>query len=205
MRRLFASPSHVSLFPTGLRLLTCQLTVLVPPTITPFEFPGQLKSGDMATAVCLASGSPPLTFKWLKDGRQVDLSTATVADSIHFSTIFLKDLQLKDAGNYSCLASNSFGSSSHTSRLSVACESSPLGRKSRSSRASLLLSSCSCLAEETSGRQGGSGWRGSRRVRSDWRTDASRRVEATDRYASSRHPDSPLVTRVPLSRKALPG
>ena len=94
-----------------------------PPKISPFEFSSQLKAGDKASAACLASGSPPLAFKWLKEGREVEGTGASITSTEDFSTLVIKNARREDAGNYTCVVSNGLGSESHTARLRITCES----------------------------------------------------------------------------------
>ena len=70
----------------------------------------------------MAAGTPPFAFKWLKDGRDSLLGSATTMVSDEVSTLFLKDLSVDDSGNYTCVASNSHASDRFTARLSVRCE-----------------------------------------------------------------------------------
>ena len=68
---------------------------------------------------CRATGAPPLTYTWLKDGdkmprRRMDpfLNTSTWS-------LKLKDLEPNDSGKYTCVVSNSYGSINHTYTLQV--------------------------------------------------------------------------------------
>ena len=93
------------------------------PKITPFEFPTHLKLGEKTSVSCMATGSTPLRFKWLKDGSEVPANLATIINSEEFSTIFIKNMSPVHSGNYTCVAENSFGSDRFTASLSVKCES----------------------------------------------------------------------------------
>ena len=68
---------------------------------------------------CNAKGTPPLKYTWLKDGellkgRRLDPYLNT---SIWY--LKLKDLVPKDAGQYTCIVSNRYGSINHTYTVRV--------------------------------------------------------------------------------------
>jgi len=58
--------------------------------------------GKSVTFTVSASGAPPLTYQWLKDGGPVTGATG--------SSLLLTNLQMMDAGSYSVVVSNSLGS-----------------------------------------------------------------------------------------------
>ena len=68
---------------------------------------------------CKAKGTPPLNFTWLKDGeflrgRRLDPYLNT---SIWY--LKLKNLEVKDAGQYTCIVSNRYGNINHTYTVTV--------------------------------------------------------------------------------------
>ena len=68
---------------------------------------------------CKASGSPPLTYGWLKNGspllgRRLD---PHLNSSLWY--LKLKDLIPDDDGNYTCIVRNPYGSIRHTYTLKV--------------------------------------------------------------------------------------
>ncbi|XP_074593981.1 cell adhesion molecule Dscam1-like [Brevipalpus obovatus] len=72
----------------------------------------------------LQKGSLPVQFEWLKDGKIIQTSSKIEVDtSKKSSDLLLQSLAMSDAGNYTCRASNSFGSDQSTSQLIV--EGSP--------------------------------------------------------------------------------
>ena len=91
-----------------------------PPKITPFEFVQGLKTGDKIALTCSSSGSPPLTFQWLKNGIVIkeDDSTKVIKDE-DLSTIKFKSLRSTDSGDYECRASNNEGVDSFSARLAI--------------------------------------------------------------------------------------
>ena len=101
-----------------------RLTVgLAKPKVLPFEFPKQVNAGDSVTVVCVAKGSSPVRYEWSKDGLAFSRETASIVASDELSTIHIKSLQATHAGNYTCTASNAFGSDSFSARIRVQSES----------------------------------------------------------------------------------
>ncbi|XP_074605134.1 CAVP-target protein-like [Brevipalpus obovatus] len=79
------------------------------------------KSGQRSYISCvLQGGSVPVHFEWLKDGKTVQTSRNIEIDiSKKMSALILESLSMSDAGNYTCRASNSFGSHQATSHLVI--------------------------------------------------------------------------------------
>ena len=68
---------------------------------------------------CNAKGTPPLKYIWLKDG---ELLKGRRPDQYLNTSIWylkLKDLVPKDAGQYTCIVSNRYGSINHTYTVRV--------------------------------------------------------------------------------------
>ncbi|XP_074605119.1 cell adhesion molecule Dscam1-like [Brevipalpus obovatus] len=80
-----------------------------------------LKAGKPASLTCvLAEGSLPVDFEWLKENNVIRSSKNTVIDkSQRTSSLFIETLTIPDSGNYTCKASNQFGSDISTSQLIV--------------------------------------------------------------------------------------
>ena len=146
-----------------------------PPKISPFEFSSQLKAGDKASAACLASGSPPLAFKWLKEGREVEGTGASITSTEDFSNIVIKHASSDHSGNYTCVVTNGFGSDSHTSRLRITCESASLVVTRTNTK---VVNSSSRLGQASSGHTSG------RRKRRESGVRSSRGTVAADRVAT---------------------
>lgn len=91
------------------------------PKIQPFQLPGSVKAGEKVSATCnLVSGTPPVTFGWLKDGKDVTrLSKDVSYDGNFISVLTIPATSLDSRGNYTCRARNVFGSDSHTVYLKV--------------------------------------------------------------------------------------
>ncbi|XP_036791689.1 hemicentin-1 [Oncorhynchus mykiss] len=85
------------------------LTVLVPPKISISSSPEELMVA-VNTALeleCTAEGIPPPTLSWLKDGHPLQGDSEIVQEDGHFLRI--TQVQVEDAGLYTCLATSSAG------------------------------------------------------------------------------------------------
>jgi hypothetical protein len=58
--------------------------------------------GKTVTFTVTTAGTPPLSYQWLKNGTPIEGATG--------SSLVLTNLQLSDAGNYSVVVSNAYGS-----------------------------------------------------------------------------------------------
>ena len=92
-----------------------------PPKIRPFSFPPRSPIGSIVAAMCtVSSGSQPLTFQWLKNGRELtSSSTHLIGTSLSMATLEIPKVQEFHDGNYTCRVSNSFGSDSLSAKLEV--------------------------------------------------------------------------------------
>ncbi|XP_011496238.1 PREDICTED: Down syndrome cell adhesion molecule-like protein Dscam2 [Ceratosolen solmsi marchali] len=99
-----------------------EVTVIVPPKISPFTADHDLHLGERTTLTCSVSrGDLPLTIFWLKDGRTMGPServTVTSVDQFN-SILMIESLSPDHNGNYSCVARNLAAEVSHTQRLVV--------------------------------------------------------------------------------------
>ncbi|GAA6066427.1 neural cell adhesion molecule L1.2 isoform X1, partial [Tachysurus ichikawai] len=68
-------------------------------------------SSDDITLKCEATGNPPPTYRWLKDGVEFDpASISGVITSHDLGSISVKDAPIHQfQGNYTCLVSNELG------------------------------------------------------------------------------------------------
>ncbi|XP_070407305.1 neuregulin 2b isoform X4 [Nothobranchius furzeri] len=79
-----------------------------------------LIEGDKLYLKCEASGSPSPTFRWYKDGHELqkgrDLKIKTNKKN---SKVQISRVRVEDSGNYTCVAENSLGQENATSIISV--------------------------------------------------------------------------------------
>ncbi|KAL3180819.1 hypothetical protein MRX96_037236 [Rhipicephalus microplus] len=91
-----------------------------PPEIQPMVFPTNLKEGAKFRAFCSATGSPPFTFKWLKNNQKLpEDDTVSTENAKDYNILVIGKLRKSHAGNYTCIVLNRVGKARHTSELVV--------------------------------------------------------------------------------------
>ncbi|KAM7389394.1 hypothetical protein PAMP_023375 [Pampus punctatissimus] len=79
-----------------------------------------LMEGDKLYLKCEASGNPSPSFRWYKDGHELqkgrDLKIKTNKKN---SKVQISCVRVEDSGNYTCVAENSLGQENVTSIISV--------------------------------------------------------------------------------------
>uniref|UniRef100_A0A4W4H1L1 Uncharacterized protein n=1 Tax=Electrophorus electricus TaxID=8005 RepID=A0A4W4H1L1_ELEEL len=82
--------------------------------------PVLVEEGRRLTMKCEASGSPPLSYKWYKDGTVLKKSKEVkIKGSKKNSKIQIASARLEDSGNYMCVVENEGGSNNSTSTVHV--------------------------------------------------------------------------------------
>ncbi|XP_026794384.1 neuregulin 2a isoform X6 [Pangasianodon hypophthalmus] len=90
------------------------------PTIKPLRSPVVVAEGARITVKCEASGKPPLSYKWYKDGTILEKSKQVrIRDKKKNSKVQIANARLEDSGNYMCVVENDSGSSNSTSTVHV--------------------------------------------------------------------------------------
>ncbi|KAH6928160.1 hypothetical protein HPB50_012349 [Hyalomma asiaticum] len=97
------------------------LHVRAPPTIKPFSFAKVASKGEKLSILCFVSGgTPPFSFSWLKDGKEVQSTeTMKVKTESDFSLTIIDSIDERSAGNYTCIVKNIFGFDTHSAYLDV--------------------------------------------------------------------------------------
>uniref|UniRef100_T1IV65 Ig-like domain-containing protein n=1 Tax=Strigamia maritima TaxID=126957 RepID=T1IV65_STRMM len=102
---------------------TAQLLVHVPPKVVPFSFQDEpLSEGTLVRVSCVVSrGDLPINITWLKDDRIIpsELPVSIREFDEYSSVLSIDPVKFKHAGNYSCIALNHAGISSHTAQLAI--------------------------------------------------------------------------------------
>ncbi|KAL3218119.1 hypothetical protein MRX96_050867 [Rhipicephalus microplus] len=105
----------------GFDSYSAYLDVEAPPTIKPFSFAKVASKGEKVSILCFVSGgTPPFSFSWLKDGKEVQTSeNVKVKTESDFSLTIISSIDEKSAGNYTCIVKNIFGFDTHSAYLDV--------------------------------------------------------------------------------------
>ncbi|XP_037872857.1 cell adhesion molecule Dscam2 isoform X2 [Bombyx mori] len=100
---------------------TVRIEVHKPPKIADFHFPEELEVGGSTQATCsLITGDKPIQFTWHKDNLPIPSALKTEQKNMDFfSILIIQDLTSAHSGEYTCKASNDFGSVSHSAPLIV--------------------------------------------------------------------------------------
>ncbi|KAH7958040.1 hypothetical protein HPB51_027977 [Rhipicephalus microplus] len=99
---------------------TSQLLITEAPQIQPFAFPKDPRANSKIVISCNAHvGTEPISFAWFKNGQRVvsDTKAQTKAFSETVSILTLLDVTSEDVGNYTCQATNRYGTDSLTAEL----------------------------------------------------------------------------------------
>ncbi|XP_060792266.1 neuregulin 2a isoform X2 [Neoarius graeffei] len=90
------------------------------PTIKPLRRQVLVAEGARITVKCEASGKPPLSYKWYKDGTILKKSKQVrIRARKKNSKVQIASARLEDSGNYMCVVENDSGSSNSTSTVHV--------------------------------------------------------------------------------------
>uniref|UniRef100_T1IV47 Down syndrome cell adhesion molecule-like protein Dscam2 n=1 Tax=Strigamia maritima TaxID=126957 RepID=T1IV47_STRMM len=100
-----------------------QLHVHVPPKVVPFSFQDEpLSEGTLVRVSCVVSrGDLPISITWLKDDHVIpaELSVSFKNFDEYSSVLSIDPVKLKHAGNYTCIAQNHAGISTHSAILTT--------------------------------------------------------------------------------------
>ncbi|KAI5735593.1 hypothetical protein M8J77_020362 [Diaphorina citri] len=100
-----------------------RLIVNVPPKIESFAFPFDgLPEGARTRVICgVTHGDPPLTIRWLKDGKPLSPRfPVNVSDLDSFSSLLsINSVSAAHSGEYTCVASNTAAQARYSSKLQV--------------------------------------------------------------------------------------
>ncbi|XP_044016886.1 Down syndrome cell adhesion molecule-like protein Dscam2 isoform X3 [Aphidius gifuensis] len=98
------------------------VTVIVPPKISPFFANRDLHLGERTSLTCsVTRGDQPIRITWLKDGRALGPSERVSITNVdqYNSMLMIESLSPDHNGNISCLVANNAGSTSYSATLVV--------------------------------------------------------------------------------------
>ncbi|KAM7308571.1 hypothetical protein ISCGN_012205 [Ixodes scapularis] len=100
-----------------------------PPKIRPFSFPKVVSKGEKISVMCLVSeGTPPFSFSWFKgSGELASVGNVRITADVDYSVAVINPIDVKSAGNYTCIVKNIHGFDSFSSLLEV--EAPPFFKK----------------------------------------------------------------------------
>ncbi|KAG8174362.1 hypothetical protein JTE90_011414 [Oedothorax gibbosus] len=119
--------SNVLLFSVIIAAVTLPIIVVkgdisqVEPIIQPFNFPESASQGQRVSATCgILQGSKPLTFKWMKDGKELfEVPNISVDMQSEYSVLTITPASKSNVGNYTCIVRNAYGEHMHTASFSL--------------------------------------------------------------------------------------
>lgn len=104
-------------------MLRLDVTILVAPQISPFEFADEsINADDMTGVTCMVSkGDFPLQITWTHNSLPIASSdgVAVAKTSKRVSQLTIDSVQAIHAGDYTCTARNKAGEASYTAVLNV--------------------------------------------------------------------------------------
>ncbi|XP_054157055.1 hemicentin-2-like [Oppia nitens] len=95
------------------------------PKLKPFLFERNVATGQSVRVYCrLLEGSPPVSFRWLKDGHQLKPMTlesmgVVIESREDYSSLVIDRVSAITSGIYTCLVSNIYGSDTYSDVLVV--------------------------------------------------------------------------------------
>lgn len=98
------------------------LSILVPPQISPFEFGEEaINAGEVTMLNCFVmKGDFPLRIHWTLNGKPLDhFIGISFSNNKRSSQLNIESVSSEHAGEYTCHASNSAGNSSYSAMLNV--------------------------------------------------------------------------------------
>lgn len=89
------------------------------PVLNPLSVPPNIAIGDITAITCtIKRGSRPVNFKWLHNGQEMRIdSKYKITSSDATSQFFIGEIQASDIGNFTCIASNAYGTHSKTENV----------------------------------------------------------------------------------------
>lgn len=118
---------EIGAFPSVLPVTICTYVVvrlIVSPQIAPISFGDEpVNAGDLVSVQCVVTkGDSPLEITWTFDSQPIrsDRMDVIVSNSgKRVKQLTIESVAARHAGEYTCVASNAAGSTSHSAKLDV--------------------------------------------------------------------------------------
>lgn len=95
----------------------------MPPQIQPFDFGDEvINSGEMATLTCsVTKGDYPIDIVWMLNGKAIGTNDGIIIAKMakRISSLSIESAYDFHIGNYTCIAKNKAGETSHTASLKI--------------------------------------------------------------------------------------
>ncbi|KAK7926115.1 hypothetical protein WMY93_008425 [Mugilogobius chulae] len=95
-------------------------TAAAPPKLKRMRAPLIVDEGNKLIVRCEATGNPAPTYRWFKDGNELQKSTTVrIKSNKKNSRVQISNAKLEDSGNYTCVVENSLGKDNSTGTVNV--------------------------------------------------------------------------------------
>lgn len=90
-----------------------------PPHFSFLLRPRLIQKNHTCKLICTVTSDPPAKIKWIKDGKPVDDQRAQALFKSGVASLEVFNIKMEDAGIYTCIATNEFGSDETSASITV--------------------------------------------------------------------------------------
>ncbi|XP_038129875.1 neuregulin 2a isoform X3 [Cyprinodon tularosa] len=99
--------------------ILCEDCVAAAPKLKPIKNPIIVSEGSRLTVKCEATGNPDPSYRWFKDGSELEKKKIKTPRNKKSSKVLIKKAKLGDSGNYTCVVENPLGKDNSTGTVNV--------------------------------------------------------------------------------------